>query len=341
MSNDSPISKPPDDSDLDSIRSCVVPIDSSDGSSAGKANGKANGKTNGQIMRVSVPDVESDGSPWNNVAELKAATEERLRLLSRVVVLADNGNPFSASLPASPTPNAETKKENNRSADINAKPSAEATLANAHSASLAEDVRPFWEDEPSKPSGNRLDGVVDSILEQFPIQEPRVILFAGLSNEAALDQVAAEVARLLARRRIGKILLVDANSGTSALSQSAGALDSAGLLEAIAGREPWQAHLQTGASSGLEFLPIGRMSEFEFNNIDSEKVFSTMRSHYQFTCVSVGNFDTALASLLTNQSDGSFLLVDMSKANKTMAKQAVEKLNTAVSRVLGCIALDE
>lgn len=347
MSSDSPDSKRTNDSSLDSTRSRVVPINPKD-----LATGGGN---NNQVARVSVPSVELESSPWNNNADLEAATERRLQLLSRAVVSANNDMPFTVSLDQQTAPDQTAIREKfagektaneeaylaDSKADSKAEPSAATTSAGGQSARVPDRVQPFWEDHDGQQTGHRLDGVADSILEQFPIQQPRVILFAGLESETTLDEVAAEVARLLACRRVGKILLVDANVGTSALSKSAGALDSAGLMEAITGREPWQAHLQTGASSGLEFLPIGQVSDDGLDQNHTERVLESMRSHYQFTCIAVGNFDGGLTPRLASYSDGSFLLVDMSKANKNLAKRAVEQLNATAGRVLGCIALNE
>lgn len=331
MRNNSSSSDHSDGSNPSQFESFVVP--SSDRSNPVVSNVSNN------VERVSVPDVQIESSPWNNAAELEAASEQRLRLLSRAVASASGGSIDSAMRSQS---GVDAGALNSQSAPQATIPEiVQAAECGLPSGDVSAEVRPFWEEHEDGRTESRLSGIVDSILEYFPIQQPRAIVFAGMQNETALDEIAAEVAQLLARRRVGKILLVDANVGTAALSQSAGASESAGLLEAIENMEPWQAHLQTGASSGLEFLPLGRSRAGSLSTESIGNLLQTVRPHYQFTCFSVGDFDAGLAPMFANECDGSFLLVDMVKASKTVARKAVAQLKSATGEFLGCIALNE
>jgi Mrp family chromosome partitioning ATPase len=288
-----------------------------------------------RIQQVSIPNIGTEPSSWPTSAELETATEERLRLLSRAVASDGIERALGQSLASQDQQKLHgrpTVKNNN---------ALTATNEAFSNSNKQNNVRPFWQEDHAGGLERRLKGVVDSILEQYPIVQPRSIIFTGIKNENLLDEITAEVARLLARRRIGRILLIDANIQTGALSHAAGAESSAGLLEAIHGVETWQTHLQTGAPSGLEFLPLGQPQRRQIRPSIVGDMLKAMAPYYQFTCVSVGNYNSEMATVFANQSDGSFLLIDMLNASQTIAQKAVDQLNSANSKLLGCIGLDE
>ena len=54
-----------------------------------------------------------------------------------------------------------------------------------------------------------IDGLVDSVLERFPLAAPTILLFVGSENNPHIDETCAELAVMLSKRNVGDVLLVE------------------------------------------------------------------------------------------------------------------------------------
>ena len=93
----------------------------------------------------------------------------------------------------------------------------------------------------------KVDGLIDSILTQFPLSHPVTLVFVGCKTDAETDAVTADVAQRLTERRVGKVLLVDANPNSQTLSNELNLAKSEGIGDVICGDKPWQYFAPNGA----------------------------------------------------------------------------------------------
>lgn len=190
------------------------------------------------------------------------------------------------------------------------------------------------------PGSKKIERLIDSILQKFPLGESVAIVFTGCKTDAETDKVTADVARHLAERRVGKVLLVDANPNSQQLSSQLCLENSAGLGNVVCDDQPWQQVLQAGSVSGLDFLPYGNVSTSKTMRSQTSNFLENAKPYYQFICVSTGRNDTPLSQSFTNAADGIYLLLDLTQVSQTEAKVAADKLKLNNQTLVGCIVLD-
>ena len=190
----------------------------------------------------------------------------------------------------------------------------------------------------SKPS--KLDGLIDSILAKFPLNQPVTLAFIGCKTDAETDRVTADVARRLAERRVGKVLLVDASPNSQMLSSELGLGNSEGIGNILCDDQPWESLLQAGHTDGLDFLPYGNINTAKTLRSNTQKFLVDTKLSYQFICVSAGLNDKPLSKTFCNAADGIYLLVDLVQLTHLEAKAAADQLMSKNLPLVGCIALD-
>ena len=190
----------------------------------------------------------------------------------------------------------------------------------------------------SKPS--KLDGLIDSILAKFPLNQPVTLSFIGCKTDAETDKVTADVARRLAERRVGKVLLVDASPNSQMLSSELGLGNSEGIGNVLCDDQPWESLLQSGYTDGLDFLPYGNINTAKTLRSNTQKFLVDAKLSYQFICVSAGLNEKPLSKSFCNAADGIYLLVDLVQLTHLEAKAAADQLMSKNLPLVGCIALD-
>jgi Mrp family chromosome partitioning ATPase len=193
-------------------------------------------------------------------------------------------------------------------------------------------------DEPlTKPIGK----LAESIVERFPLGDPTVLTFVGSESNLHIDETCAKIASELAGRKIGRILLVDADTSAKTLSRASGVESQPGLADVINKSTPWDSTIYGRSATGLDFLAAGTDS---IRHAESESrmrhLVAELKQHYQFICVAAGDAHSHSARLWNDVSDGSYLLVSIKNSNETYAKSAVTEMRTCGARLLGCVVTD-
>lgn len=196
--------------------------------------------------------------------------------------------------------------------------------------------------ENTDPKDSAVDVLCDAILERFPVGESAVILFAGSEPNIHVDETTARVASRLAGRDLGKVLLVDSDLKTRALSLASGLAKEQGILDVKERNKDWKPLVYNGASSRLDFMPAGIGFKYcdPKKKADLIKAVAEMKLEYQFVLVSVGDAHSVPAHVWSDICDGSYLLVSMKKSNQTIAQSAVAEMKTCGARLLGCVVTD-
>ena len=186
----------------------------------------------------------------------------------------------------------------------------------------------------------KIDGLINSILEKFPLSHPVTLVFVGGRTDAETDSVTAGVAQRLTQRHVGKVLLIDANPNSQAISKDLGLAKSEGIGNVICDDQPWQTLIQSAHVNGLDCLPYGNVNTAKTLRSRTQEFLTDTKSDYQFVCVSVGRNDSPISKSFCNAADGIYLLVDLVHLTHLEAKAAADQILSNNLPLVGCIALD-
>lgn len=238
---------------------------------------------------------------------------------------------------------------------------AEENSQSSSDGNLPREARPFadlpenpdeWIEPADKPSRPRekssttearyreaMAGLVDSILDRFPLAAPAVLLFVGSESNSHVDDTCAKIAGSLAERNVGKILLVDSNFN-GRLSKVRNLESSSGIGEVVNDGTEWKL-TTVDELSGMDFMPAGKGGFNRWGGAQRlRNAIAEMKQDYQFICVSAGDAHDNVAKSWSGVCDGSYLLVSLKNSNETIAESAVTELQTSGARLLGCVVTD-
>ena len=186
----------------------------------------------------------------------------------------------------------------------------------------------------------KVDGLIDSILQKFPIDNPVAITFVGCKTDSETDKIASDVAHRLADRRVGKVLLIDSNSSSRSLSSNLSLNESAGIGNVVCDEQSWKHLVHTEPTSELDFLPFGNANTAKILRSRTAQFLQQTKTVYQFICVSVGLNESPIAKSFCNAADGIYLVADLTQTSHAEAKAVVDKFKLNNQPLIGCIALD-
>jgi Mrp family chromosome partitioning ATPase len=234
-----------------------------------------------------------------------------------------------------------TKNSLNEDAQRHAQPLGDLTENPDEWIEPAEKPRPPREKSSSTEARYReaMSGLVDSILDRFPLAAPAVLLFVGSEANTHVDDTCATIAGSLAERNVGEILLIDSNFNGS-LSKIRNLNSSTGIGEVVNDGTDWKP-LTVDESSGMDFMPAGKEGFNRWGGAQRlRKAIAEIKQSYQFICVSGGDAHDNVAKSWSSVCDGSYLLVSLKNSNETIAESAVTELQTSGARLLGCVVTD-
>ena len=265
------------------------------------------------VVRVEIPDV----SPPGTASDIDSAPNLVNKSTERI-------DSLQAAINASPVPDQPIFSATEHT---NVLPASDFDLQNQNH-------------QTSEATPGKIDRLIDSILQKFPLSQPVTIVFVASKTDAETDPVAADVAERLAERRVGKVLLVDSNANSKTLSNNLSLGETAGLGNIICDDQPWENLLQESPTAGLDFLPFGNVNTAKTRRSQTANFVNITKQVYQFVCVSVGLNQSPIAKSFCNAADGIYLLIDLNQVNHTEAKAAADHFKLNHQPLVGCIALD-
>ncbi len=192
----------------------------------------------------------------------------------------------------------------------------------------------------TKNHASAIDGLVDSVLERFPLAAPAILLFVGSESNPHIDETCAEVALMLSKRNVGDVLLVDSNF-EGQLTSHHNLTSSAGVSEVYNDVESWDSLVVRESASGLDFLPSGKGNLDRWDGTSRvRQAAAEMKAAYQFICVSAGDAYSNASKTWSGICDGSYLIVSLNSSNERIAESAVTELQSSGARLLGCVVTD-
>ena len=185
--------------------------------------------------------------------------------------------------------------------------------------------------------------LTDTVLQQFPLGACSVLLVADVDGHSSGDSVAYQLARQLAEKKIGQVLLVDSHFEQRKLSERLALGFEIGLADLLATNKTLDETLCETECSNLDFLPVGTDRMCKRRVPDStwlaENIVS-LKEEYQFVVVSVGNVFHRSTEMWGKHCDASYMAMEMNTTNQTIAQSGVIRLQQFNARLLGCVVTD-
>lgn len=183
--------------------------------------------------------------------------------------------------------------------------------------------------------------LTDAIIERFPLGAPAVLTFVGSEANRHIDETCARVATELAQRKLGRILLLDADDLDKSLSKASGVEGELGFTNVVNNGHDWEKAVYGRSATGLDFMAVGT-GRFHASDPGPQlrKTVVELKREYQFICVAAGDAHGHSARLWNDVSDGSYLLVSVKNTHEAIAKSAVTEMRSSGARLLGCVVTD-
>ncbi len=190
-------------------------------------------------------------------------------------------------------------------------------------------------------SSEAIQKLTGAILERFPLGDPTVLSFVGSESNSHIEETCARVASELARRKVGRVLLIDAEPQNKSLSKASGVETETGITDVVNHSLDWESQIFGRSVTGLDFLGAG-LGVFSPGKSEQRlrQIVAEMKREYQFICVAAGDAHHESARIWNETSDGSYLLVSVKNSNEAHAKSAVAEMRNGGARLLGCVVTD-
>ena len=190
-----------------------------------------------------------------------------------------------------------------------------------------------------KRNSEEVHGICDQLTNRFPGGLPCVISFCCSEENQKVEFTTAQTAVSLADQVKGRVLVIDGDFANTRLSQWENSGKSNGICDHLSRRFELGKAIRKTNDPQIDFLPAGNVSGFDIKTaVDKlEKTVAELKSEYEVVCVNVGDAHSKSAGIWSQHSCGTYLLVSMENTSRTVAKSAVERLESCGARVLGCV----
>ncbi len=187
----------------------------------------------------------------------------------------------------------------------------------------------------------KINRVIDRILEKIPPVNPTSIAFVDPAGMSETSDAAIQCAVGLARRELGPILLIDANTSDPILSNCLCPAEQTGFQQVLRGQATWQACTYDTSITDLHFLPSGTAiptTQASCNSI--LKILTEIKSCYRYICICGSSLEQQVAQSTASACDATYLVVNLTTCDQTEVKSTIRKLGDIGARTLGCISTE-
>jgi hypothetical protein len=189
----------------------------------------------------------------------------------------------------------------------------------------------------------QISAVADDIMVRFPLSAPRIVCFLGIENDTQVHHLNALVARELAQRHPGRVLLIDSAKKKASASKLSrlpiNHTSNTGLSDHLNGVAEWNDLVSASDIAELDFLPAGsaELRDWQLAANRAQLWCDAVRRQYQFTCISHQDACHETARMWATLCDGAYLVLSLTDASRTISRSAARELTAAGVRLLGCI----
>ena len=188
-----------------------------------------------------------------------------------------------------------------------------------------------------------IDKIVDKILRKYPPGSTGLIGFASCDENQLTAEACGAVAKKLAERNEGQVLLIDGELKQPRLSQAAQRTTVNGLKNLMMRSSLGINELLLSCEGlPLDFLPAGNINVKYWLKANErlQHLVEQASSAYRFICISLGNAHEKSTKVISSVCDGVYLFVSMKETSRVVAESATHQFFQTGTPVLGCVVSD-
>ena len=209
---------------------------------------------------------------------------------------------------------------------------------------------PIPDQQKSRPSAEHVNvddsdmsELAQNILGEFPFGNSCVLLIGDADGNTGSNEVANLLARELAGKNGGRILLIDSHLEKRMLTQELAPDSKLGVADVISMDRSLAETLCETDLTNLDFLPAGTPIMCRRRDQQRKKMVEltrSIKSDYQFIVVSIGSAFEHAAKVWGKHSEATYITVSMSQSNRKVAQVGVRQLQKHGARLMGCVVTD-
>jgi protein-tyrosine kinase len=194
------------------------------------------------------------------------------------------------------------------------------------------------EDEVTREESSKL---VQSLFLSHKEESPRVVAFAGIDSGNGCSWICAQVAQLLASRKLGSVCLVDANLRAPSLPELFGVSNHFGLTDALSKNGSIRDFANVVRSDNLWLLSCGSLAAESLGLLNSETMkerVAELRKEFDYVLIDSPPLNTYSDGVALGQlADGLVLVLEANSTRREAAAKVTENLRAAQIKILGAV----
>jgi Mrp family chromosome partitioning ATPase len=166
------------------------------------------------------------------------------------------------------------------------------------------------------------------------------LVMVGVGPDSATHETLLYAATVLAEKRRGEVLLVDADLARQKLSEALEYGRESGLTELLRNDLVPRASCRPTAVAGLSFLPAGLLRHADLTAAGPrlDAICKQLAAEFSFVLIDGGRSDELAAAVLARLTEATYFVVQLGTVEMGAAQAALRDFRAAGARVLGCIA---
>jgi protein-tyrosine kinase len=194
------------------------------------------------------------------------------------------------------------------------------------------------EDEVTREESSKL---VQSLFLSHKEESPRMVAFAGIDSGNGCSWICAQVADLLASRKLGSVCLVDANLRAPTLPELFGVSNHFGLTDALSKNGSIRDFVKVVRSDNLWLLSCGSLAAESSGLLNSETMkarVAELRKEFDYVLIDSPPLNTYSDGVALGQlADGVVLVLEANSTRREAAAKVTENLRAAQIKILGAV----
>ena len=218
----------------------------------------------------------------------------------------------------------------------------ETPVSSVESLSGAGSLIARWPVPPTEEHARAYGELADNILAQFPPVGRARLMFTSPGDGEGKTGTLVLLARALAERTTGQVLLVDGNLHKPAVADYLGIEAKGGLADVLAGAASWQQVVWRTEVRGLSVLPgvksstpDGRLPE----RWNLGPLLEELGGVYGLVLIDTASLAHGEVAPISHHCDGTYLVVRLKHTTRRAVAEAARVIQACRGRVLGSVVL--
>ncbi len=180
------------------------------------------------------------------------------------------------------------------------------------------------------------------IVAQLPTRRSSVLMFAEPGQTSGTGGIVSPLARAIASRMAGEVLLIDGDLRNPTLAGRFDIEPSRGLADVLTGMTPWEEVIcptDIPTLSIMPGVPFPNPPGGPPEHLNLERLLSPLRERFRLTLIATSALEYTEVAPMGRHCNGVYLLVRLNHTTHREARDAVASIRSRGGRVLGSLVV--